>query len=109
LKLKKGETSFIGYDHLESNCKILRYRKIKTKGKELFQLVLDTTTFYAESGGQVGDVGKLISANEVVNVIDTKKENNLIVHFTESLPENPSASFRAVVDPDIEEGVHGQS
>ena len=101
VEIEKGETSFIGYDHLESDCKILRYRKIKTKGKELFQLVLDTTTFYAESGGQVGDVGKLISANEVVNVIDTKKENNLIVHFTESLPENPSASFRAVVDPEL--------
>jgi alanyl-tRNA synthetase len=101
VEIEKGETSFIGYDHLESNCKILRYRKIKTKGKELFQLVLDTTPFYAESGGQVGDVGKLISANEVVNVIDTKKENNLIVHFTESLPENPSASFRAVVDAEL--------
>jgi alanyl-tRNA synthetase len=101
VEIEKGETSFIGYDHLESNCKILRYRKIKTKGKELFQLVLDTTPFYAESGGQVGDVGKLISANEVVNVIDTKKENNLIVHFTENLPENPSARFLAVVDADM--------
>jgi alanyl-tRNA synthetase len=76
----------------------LRYRKIKAKGKESFQLVLSRTPFYAESGGQVGDQGRLVSANEQIHIVDTKKENNLIVHFTDTLPEHPQAAFRAVVD-----------
>ncbi len=101
VELQKGDTAFVGYDQLEVDCKVLRYRKIKTKGKELFQLVLDVTPFYAESGGQVGDVGRIISANESIKVIDTKKENNLTVHFAEQLPENPSANFRAVVDAEL--------
>jgi alanyl-tRNA synthetase len=98
VELATGETKFVGYDELEAESKILRYRKIKSKGKELYQLVLDVTPFYAEGGGQVGDQGKLISANDALLVLDTKKENNLIVHFTDQLPENPSAVFRAVVD-----------
>lgn len=98
VELAGGETKFVGYDQLEADVRILRYRKIKAKGKELYQLVLDTTPFYAEGGGQVGDQGKLISANDILFITDTKKENNLIVHFTDRLPENPAAKFRAVVD-----------
>lgn len=98
VELAGGETKFIGYDELEADVKILRYRKIKSKGKEQFQLVLDVTPFYAEGGGQVGDQGKLISANDRVVITDTKKENNLFVHFTDRLPENPDGIFRAVVD-----------
>lgn len=98
VELASGSTEFIGYDTLESEIKILRYRKIKSKGKESFQLVFDKTPFYAESGGQVGDTGKLISANDNIEITDTKKENNLIVHFTNELPENPAATFRAIVN-----------
>ncbi|MBL0314931.1 MAG: alanine--tRNA ligase [Flavobacteriales bacterium] len=100
VELAHGETQFVGYDELSCDVKILRFRKIKAKGKESFQLVLDKTPFYAESGGQVGDTGKLISANESLVIFDTKKENNLPVHFTDRLPENPSAVFRAYVDAD---------
>jgi alanyl-tRNA synthetase len=96
--LEEGETTFVGYDEQECDTKILRYRKIKAKGKESFQLVLSRTPFYAESGGQVGDTGRLVSANEQITILDTKKENNLIVHFTEVLPEHPQAAFRAVVN-----------
>jgi alanyl-tRNA synthetase len=99
VELGTGESKFIGYDHLEADVKILRFRKIKSKGKEQYQIVLNTTPFYAESGGQVGDQGVLVSANERLEITDTKKENSLIVHFTDTLPENPEASFRATVDP----------
>ncbi len=98
VELESGETKFVGYDTLESESKILRYRKTKAKGKESYQIVLDVTPFYAESGGQVGDRGKLISANDAINIIDTKKDNGLTVHIVEQLPENISATFRAVVD-----------
>jgi len=98
VELAGGETKFIGYDELEADVKILRYRKIKSKGKEQIQLVLDVTPFYAEGGGQVGDQGKLVSANDKLVITDTKKENNLFVHFTDRLPENPGGVFRAVVD-----------
>lgn len=101
VELVSGETKFIGYDELESDAKILRYRKVKAKGKESYQIVLDVTPFYAESGGQVGDKGKLISANETIEVIDTKKDNGLTVHITEQLPENISATFHAVVDKNL--------
>ncbi len=91
-------SEFIGYDHLEADVKITKYRKIKQKNKELFQLVFDRTPFYAESGGQVGDTGFIESANEKIVIIDTKKENNLTVHYAERLAENLSASFIANVD-----------
>lgn len=81
-------SEFVGYDTLEIKSKVLKYRKVTAKGKEGFQLVLNTTPFYAESGGQVGDKGELIFGDEQVNVFDTKKENNLIIHFIEKLPEN---------------------
>jgi len=91
-------TEFMAYDTTEADIKITRYRKITAKGKDVYQLVFDRTPFYAESGGQSGDTGTLTSANENLQVIDTRKENNLIVHIVENLPENPEAAFRAVVD-----------
>ncbi|OYU96448.1 MAG: alanine--tRNA ligase [Bacteroidetes bacterium B1(2017)] len=89
---------FVGYDVLEADIKIMRYRKVKSKGKELFQLVFNQTPFYAESGGQVGDSGSIESANEKLTIIDTQKENNLIIHIATQLPENPSAVFVARVN-----------
>ncbi|MFM7486453.1 MAG: alanine--tRNA ligase-related protein, partial [Cytophagales bacterium] len=89
---------FIGYESWSSSSKILRYRKVKQKNKELFQLVLDKTPFYAESGGQVGDTGILEIGTEKIHVIDTKKENDLIVHWVEKLPTNLGGNVNAVID-----------
>jgi len=94
------KTEFLAYDATEADVKITRFRKITAKGKEVFQLVFDRTPFYAESGGQTGDAGTLASANEILQVIDTRKENNLIVHIVENLPENPLSVFRAKVNTD---------
>ena len=91
-------SNFVGYDYLETNAQLLRYRKVKTKGKDLFQVVLDRTPFYAESGGQVGDTGELAIGNRQVAVVDTKKENDLIIHFTENLPEALTGEVIAKVD-----------
>jgi alanyl-tRNA synthetase len=92
------KTEFIGYENLESEIRIVKYRKVKQKNTELFQLVFDKTPFYAESGGQVGDTGAIESVNEKITIIDTKKENDLIVHWAEKLPESISAVFFARVD-----------
>lgn len=92
------KTTFIGYEHLTSEVRIVKYRKIKQKNKELFQLVFDRTPFYAESGGQVGDTGFIESVNEKIYIIDTKKENELIVHLAEKLPDNVGAIFHAQVE-----------
>ncbi len=89
---------FIGYDELTSTSRILRHRKVKQKNKELFQLVLDKTPFYAESGGQVGDTGVLEIAGEKIQVVDTKKENDLIVHWVEKLPSQIEAPVTASVN-----------
>ncbi len=92
------ETEFVGYDRLEAEVRITKYRKVKAKGKSGYQLVLNLTPFYPEGGGQVGDAGTLVSANESIAISTTKKENNLIVHYTEQCPENPNAVFKAQVD-----------
>ncbi len=89
---------FVGYDDLNVTTKVTRYRKVKAKGKEQYQLVLETTPFYAESGGQVGDTGTLQFESEVIEVIDTKKENDLIVHFTEKLPADITGEVVAHVN-----------
>ncbi len=89
---------FIGYDELTSTSRILRHRKVKQKNKELFQLVLDKTPFYAESGGQVGDTGVLEIAGEKIQVVDTKKENDLIVHWVEKLPSQVEAPVTSLVN-----------
>ncbi len=92
--------NFVGYEILKSNSKVSKYRKTKSKGKETFQVVLDTTPFYAESGGQVGDTGVLAFGEEEIPVINTKKENELILHFTEKLPANIDSEVVAKVDAD---------
>ena len=94
--------TFVGYDVTENTVKISRIRKIDSKKDGvLYQIVLDTTPFYPEGGGQIGDKGLLVSANETIKIIDTKKENNLILHFTKQLPENLDASFAAKVDSNL--------
>ena len=94
--------TFVGYDQTENEAKITRIRKVDSKKDGvLYQIVLDTTPFYPEGGGQVGDKGTLTSSNETIQIIDTKKENNLILHFTKQLPENISARFVAKVNTDL--------
>ena len=94
--------TFVGYDQTENEVKITRIRKVDSKKDGiLYQIVLDNTPFYPEGGGQVGDKGTLVSANETIDIIDTKKENNLILHFAKQLPENIEASFTAKVNTDL--------
>jgi alanyl-tRNA synthetase len=94
--------TFVGYDKTESEVKITRIRKVDSKKDGiLYQIVLDNTPFYPEGGGQVGDKGTLVSANETIDIIDTKKENNLILHFAKQLPENIEAGFVAKVNTDL--------
>ncbi|MDP9081542.1 MAG: alanine--tRNA ligase [Bacteroidota bacterium] len=99
--LKDDDTvEFTGYDETESVAHIVKYRKVKAKGTEQYQIVLDKTPFYAESGGQVGDKGELVFPDgEIIYVTDTKKENGLIVHFTDKLPEDLDDALTAIVDP----------
>lgn len=94
----KGKETSIAYDNTEAEVKITRYRKVKNKKGEFFQLVFNQTPFYAESGGQIGDTGSISTLNETIEVVDTKKENNLVIHFVETLPENVNATFNAKVD-----------
>ena len=96
--LKEGETEFVGYDLFECDAEILRYRQVKQKNKVLYQLVLDRTPFYAEMGGQVGDTGWLINGDEKVNILDTKRENNLPIHIVEKLPQDVTAGFTAKIN-----------
>ena len=89
---------FIGYDFLKTEVNIVKYRKVKQKGNEFYQLVFNVTPFYPEGGGQVGDQGTISGDGEGVEIFDTKKENNLIVHFSKKLPKNPKGRFTAFVD-----------
>jgi len=95
-----GKTKFVGYDELEVSTKVTKYRKVKAKNKEQYQLVLETTPFYAESGGQVGDKGILQFGDEEIVVADTKKENDLIIHVTDKLPADIASPLKAIVRRD---------
>lgn len=96
-----GEQEFVGYDSLEAQTRILRYRKVKQKKNEFYQIILERTPFYAEMGGQVGDRGKLISAEgEVIDIIDTKRENGIGVHIATKIPADPASAFIAKVNAD---------
>ena len=100
--VRDGEESFVGYDETECETEILRYRKVKQKGKEFFQIILSKTPFYAEMGGQVGDKGTLTGADgSVIEIFDTKKENNIGVHLTTKIPENVEQKFTAAINTEL--------
>ena len=96
--VREGDSVFMGYDYTEYPCHILKYREVKQKKGVVYELVLDTTPFYAEMGGEVGDVGELINENETIKVLDVKKENNLSIHIVDKVPNDPSAEFMGCVD-----------
>lgn len=99
IEVNPGDEEFVGYDEFETKTRILKYRKVKQKGKEYYQIMLSRTPFYAEMGGQVGDRGVLISDNgEVIEIFDTKKENNVAVHLSKQIPSDPAGEFTARID-----------
>ena len=103
VELKAGEQQFVGYDYSEYECHILRYRQVTQKKNTFYELVLDYTPFYGEMGGQVGEQGVLVSENETVEIIDTKRENGQSIHIVKKLPQNLEADFMACVDTDKRE------
>ena len=98
VELKEGETEFVGYDLEEVDTEILRYRKVKQKNNEFYQIVLSRTPFYAEMGGQVGDKGTLTCGDEVIEIFDTKRENNLPIHLSKKLPSDVTETFHAAIN-----------
>lgn len=94
----EGESTFVGYDESKVETRILRYRKVKQKNNEFYQIVLEKTPFYAEMGGQVGDKGTLVSGNETIEITDTKRENNLAVHISKKIPSDVAAPVVAAID-----------
>ena len=98
VELHEGVTEFVGYDMSECDTEILRYRQVKQKNKEYYQIVLARTPFYAEMGGQVGDKGTLTVGDETIEIIDTKRENNLPVHIAKQMPADPTAPVHAAID-----------
>jgi alanyl-tRNA synthetase len=102
---KDAKEEFIGYDHTEANVHITRYRKVTAKNKTMYQLVFNYTPFYAESGGQIGDTGYIEADGKKTYIIDTRKENDLIIHFSKEMPTDPKANFHAVVNRERRENI----
>ena len=98
--LIEGESEFVGYDFTEYTCHLLKYREVRQKKGVVYEVVLDSTPFYAEMGGEVGDQGELVNENETIKVLDVKKENGLAIHIVDKMPADPSAEFMAIVDVD---------
>jgi alanyl-tRNA synthetase len=96
--MEGGNSSFLGYDQLEVTARIVKYRTVKTQGKQAYQVVLDQTPFYPEGGGQAGDTGRLVAVGETIVVLNTQKENDLIIHYVNQLPTAPKAPVQAIVD-----------
>ena len=105
VELQEGVTEFVGYDLTECETKILRYRHVVQKKNEYYQVVLATTPFYAEMGGQVGDKGWLINGDEKIEILDTKRENNLPVHIVKNMPTDPSATFIAKINVEARKAI----
>lgn len=96
--VNEGESEFVGYDEAETETKVLKYRKVKQKNNEYYQIVLEKTPFYAEMGGQVGDTGILSFGSETIEITDTKRENNLAIHISKKMPSNPSETVFAKIN-----------